>query len=64
MPVNTWLMPGDNASNSGTDAEFQSKMFNFDPDMLHPHIDALPEGRRQVRAVEELKAQVLAQLDS
>jgi hypothetical protein len=32
--TNLWLMLGDNAYNSGTDAEYQSKLFNIYPQML------------------------------
>lgn len=32
--TNLWLMLGDNAYNSGTDAEFQAKMFNMYPELM------------------------------
>ncbi|WP_133717483.1 DNRLRE domain-containing protein [Methylocaldum gracile] len=37
-PTHLWLQLGDNAYNDGTDAEFQSKMFNMYPDMLRQSV--------------------------
>ncbi len=36
--TNLWLQLGDNAYETGTDAEFQSKMFNIYPDMLRQSV--------------------------
>ncbi|HYE37532.1 DNRLRE domain-containing protein [Methylocaldum sp.] len=37
-PTHLWLQLGDNAYSSGTDAEYQSKMFNIYPDMLRQSV--------------------------
>jgi hypothetical protein len=37
-PTHLWLMLGDNAYNSGTDAEYQSKLFDIYPDMLRQSV--------------------------
>ena len=37
-PTHLWLQLGDNAYSSGTDAEYQSKMFNMYPDMLRQSV--------------------------
>jgi hypothetical protein len=37
-PTHLWLQLGDNAYSSGTDAEYQAKMFNMYPDMLRQSV--------------------------
>ena len=37
-PTHLWLQLGDNAYNSGTDTEYQSKMFNIYPDMFRQSV--------------------------
>ncbi|TAK62779.1 DNRLRE domain-containing protein [Methylobacter sp.] len=37
-PTHLWLQLGDNAYNSGTDAEYQSNMFNMYPDMFRQSV--------------------------